>query len=211
MNKILTAPYVEQKTHWPQTGHHILAQYDEESIIVYQAYNRSIGHFAARHGYFGGSHFSFERMSWIKTNFLWMMYRNGWSQKENQEVTLAIRLRRSAFDSLLAAAVPSSYRADVFPSQEDWKKAVASSEVRLQWDPDHSPTGHKQERRALQLGLRGSTLQSYARDWILEIEDISDFVAEQRPYARTNNDARLLTPREEVYLNNNLRQTYPSR
>ncbi|GHO86604.1 DUF4291 domain-containing protein [Dictyobacter formicarum] len=197
--KLLTSSYLEQQAQWPQTGHHILAQYDEESIVVYQAYNRSIGHFAACNGHFGGRHFSFERMSWIKPNFLWMMYRNGWGQKENQEVTLAIRLRRSAFDSLLAAAVPSSYWADVFPSQEEWKRAVATSEVRLQWDPDHSPTGRKLERRALQLGLRGSVLQSYARDWILEIEDISAFVEEQRPFTRTEKDARLFTPREMVY------------
>jgi hypothetical protein len=31
---------------------------------------------------------------------------------------------------------------------------VARSEVRLQWNPDHDPTGNKLERRALQLGLR---------------------------------------------------------
>lgn len=28
-------------------------------------------------------------------------------------------------------------------------------EVRLQWDPDHSPTYSKEVRRAIQLGLKG--------------------------------------------------------
>jgi len=36
------------------------------------------------------------------------------------------------------------------------------------------------ERRAIQLGLRGEILARYAREWIIEIEDISAFVAEQR-------------------------------
>ncbi|MBQ1688320.1 MAG: DUF4291 family protein [Lachnospiraceae bacterium] len=29
-----------------------------------------------------GSHFSMNRMSWIKPSFLWMMYRCGWGTKE---------------------------------------------------------------------------------------------------------------------------------
>ena len=28
-------------------------------------------------------------------------------------------------------------------------------EVRLQWDPDHTPDGCKEKRRAIQLGLKG--------------------------------------------------------
>jgi hypothetical protein len=100
-------PYLTQAADWPPEGRHILAQFDEESIVVYQAYRPAIGHFAAQHGYFGGE-FSLSRMSWIKTNFLWMMYRSGWGEKPGQEVTLAIRLSRPHFESLLAQTVPSS-------------------------------------------------------------------------------------------------------
>ena len=50
---LVTEPYLAQQAHWPQTGRHILAQYDEHSIIVYQAYRPAIGRFAATHGYFG--------------------------------------------------------------------------------------------------------------------------------------------------------------
>jgi Domain of unknown function (DUF4291) len=34
----------------------ILAQYDADSIVVYQAYRHEIGHFAAEHGNFGQHH-----------------------------------------------------------------------------------------------------------------------------------------------------------
>ena len=52
--KLLTTSYLEQKANWVKEGRVILAQYDAESIIVYQAYRPSIGHFAAKNGYFGG-------------------------------------------------------------------------------------------------------------------------------------------------------------
>src|SRR5689334_6474548 len=130
-----TEPYAVQSRRWPQSGRHILAQFDAESIIVYQAYNRAIGRFAAERKYFGGS-FSLSRMSWIKPNFLWMMYRSGWGTKADQEVTLAVRIQRRAFDALLAQAVSSSYD-PVHGSEADWHRAVDASSVRLQWDPDH--------------------------------------------------------------------------
>jgi hypothetical protein len=158
-------PSRAQLTRWPKIGRHILAHFDEEGIVVSQAYRPSIGHFAAQHGYFGGD-FSFSRMSWIKPNFWWMMSRCGWASKPGQEVVLAIRLSRSAFDSLLAQAVHSSYVEQIYQSQEAWKQAVEHSHVRLQWNPDHDPAGAKLERRAIQLGLRGEILACYAHEGI---------------------------------------------
>lgn len=191
--------YAAQAARWPREGRHILAQFDQESIVVYQAYRPSIGRWAAEHGRFGGE-FSLGRMSWIKPNFLWMMYRSGWGTKEGQEVVLAVRLRRSAFDAVVAAAVPSTHDRAHHASAREWQAALRTSEVRLQWDPDHDPAGRRLERRAIQLGLRGETLRRYASEWILGIEDISAFVAEQRAHAREPGWTRLVTPREEVYV-----------
>jgi Domain of unknown function (DUF4291) len=197
--KLQFEPYLQQKERWPAKGQVILAQYDTDSIVVYQAYSPAIGHFAAKHGYFGGD-FKLSRMTWIKPNFLWMMYRSGWGTKENQEVTLAIRLRRSAFDSILAQAVHSKYIPEIYEDQAAWNRAIKTSDVRLQWDPDHSPTGGKLTRRAIQLGLQGETAIKYAQEFIVSIEDISEFVAEQRQYVVTQNYNSLLTPSENPYL-----------
>lgn len=193
-----TEPYLAQQSRWPQSGRVILAQYDDESIIVYQAYKQSIGAFAAQHGYFDGD-FSYSRMTWIKPNFLWMMYRSGWGTKPGQEVTLAIRLKRSAFDQVLRDAIHSTFTSSVYATRDDWKKAVANSDVRLQWDPDHDPVGAKLERRVIQLGLRGKTIKSYGREWILGIEDISEFVRAQRDHLATSVRDRLQTPVETVF------------
>lgn len=120
--------YLTQNDCWPAKGRVILAQYDADSIVVYQAYSPAIGHFAAKHGYFGGD-FKLSRMTWIKPNFLWMMYRSGWGTKENQEVTLAIRLHRSAFDSILSEAVHSKYVPEIYEDQAAWNRAVLKTMI----------------------------------------------------------------------------------
>jgi Domain of unknown function (DUF4291) len=187
-------PYLDQLARWPTSGKHILAQFDESSIVVYQAYCPAIARFAVKNQRFGGK-FSFSRMSWIKPNFLWMMYRSGWASKQDQESILAIRIQRTGFDQLLREAVASSFRASGFALEAEWNAAIARSDVRLQWDPDHDPAGNKQERRAIQLGLRGDILEEFAHPWIVEIQDITAFVKEQAHQPLK----QLLLPREEVY------------
>jgi Domain of unknown function (DUF4291) len=191
-------PYLQQQEKWPQKGKVIMAQYDADSIVVYQAYRPAIGHFAAEHGYFGGE-FKLSRMTWIKPNFLWMMYRSGWGRKEGQEVTLAIRIQRSAFDEILSQAVHSKHIPGLYEDEKSWSRAVKRSDVRLQWDPDHGPMGNRLERRAIQLGLQGEAALKYSREWIISIEDISAFVAEQRQNLGEKNQEAFLTPSESVY------------
>lgn len=188
-----TEAYASQSERWPKSGRHILAQFDNDSVVVYQAYRPEIGRFAVEHQRFGGP-WSLARMSWIKPNFLWMMHRSGWASKEGQEVVISVRLKRAAFDDILSLAVHSSYVPGIYTTREAWSAAVAGSDVRLQWDPDHDPKGRPLERRAIQLGLRGAVLAKYAREWLLGIEDITPFVREQAEAGE-----RLVTPREDVY------------
>lgn len=191
-------PYSVQAPVWPTHGQHILAQFNESSVIVYQAYNSQIGLATARQGYFGGGGFSFERTSWIKPGFLWMMYRSGWATKPNQEVILAIRLKRPIFDQILASSVHSSFIPSIYTAFEAWRTSMRAADVILQWDPDHAPNGARLRRRALQLGLRREMLQRYSRDAILSIEDITPLVHEQR--AQLGRDrGGLMTPAECVY------------
>lgn len=195
---LITESYLNQITQWPYRGRHILAQFDDISIIVYQAYRPSIANFALQHGYFGGE-FSLSRMSWIKPGFLWMMHRSQWSSQPGQEVVLAIRIHRSAFDEILSQAVLSTYNEKIYGSATVWKQALATSSVRLQWDPDHDPRGNKVERRAIQLGLRGEVLARYSREWIMNIEDISAFAHEQHQHVVRNDYASLIIPLERPY------------
>lgn len=195
---MIYAKYAEQVVSWPERGRHILAQYDDSSIVVYQAYRPAIASFAVAQQKFGGE-FSFARMSWIKPNFLWMMYRSGWATKENQERILAVRIRRNFFEDVLRLAVASTYDSSRFDSVESWRAALQSSEVRLQWDPDHSPSAAPLERRAMQLGIRGTVLQRYSAEAIVAIEDLTEFVAEQRRQLPHALDA-LVMPTERIFI-----------
>jgi hypothetical protein len=190
--------YTDQVGQWPQEGRHLLAQYDEESIVVYQAYRPSIAEYAVRHQRFGGD-FSFNRMSWIKPNFLWMMFRAGWATKEGQERILAVSIRRTFFEGVLERAVASSFAASGSGDEAEWKRTIETSDVRLQWDPDHGPFGQPVARRAVQLGLRGEALAEYGTAAIIRIEDMTAFVREQ--HGNVTGDCRaLITPRERVYV-----------
>ncbi len=76
---------------------------------------------------------------------------------------------------------------------------VSCSDVRLQWYPDHLPTGDKCERRAVQLGLRGETLEAFGKREAVEITDVSGFVAEQIVNISSWKAGALVTPTEQVY------------
>jgi len=169
------------------------------SIYVYQAFKPSIANFAIKNGFFGGE-FNFNRMSWIKPGFLWMMYRSGWGTKKGQDVVLEIKIKISFFNYILELVVPSYYDPSLYSSISSWKDALAASLVRIQWDPDRLPNGNKVKRRAIQLGLRGKVLRTYGTDAILNIVNINDFVASQRIKVISGDISRLETPVENAYV-----------
>lgn len=192
-------PYLSLRDTWPSFGQVVLAQYDHDSIVVYQAFSAVTAAHAVEHQQLGGPRYSLARMSWIKPNFMWMMYRCDWLQADDEQArVLAIRVRRSFFDTLLDTAVASSFGASGLESRDAWKRALRRSEVRLQWDPDHGPTGAKLARRAVQVGLRGTMLRRFVSEETLSIEDISDFVREQRTHRGALEALRV--PVERVYV-----------
>lgn len=190
-----TELYTDALPHWPDEGRHIVAQHDADSILVYHAYNPHIAAAAVAHQKFGGGGFGLGRMSWIKPNFLWMMYRCGWATKPNQERVLAIRLSRAVFRAIVEDAVLSAFDPGVHETEAAWQARVANSDIRVQWDPDHAPDGSRVARRAVQLGLRGAALHAFATEWPLEITDVTAFVEEQRVNVGT---PALMVPVERV-------------
>lgn len=178
--QLQTISYTLQDEQAPKSGKTILAQQDTDHIIVYQAYNRQIADYALTYQQLGGPDFSYERMSWIKPGFLWMMYRCGWAAKEGQENVLAIRIRKTDFIYLLRNTAYSTFKRKIYADKNEWKQDLEQKEGRLQWDPDHDPYGREIERRAIQVGLKGSLLQQFGREMIHSIENITGFVHEQK-------------------------------
>lgn len=198
--KIKPEPYPFNQEQIPSTGQHILAHQVEDFLVVYQAYNHQIADFAIKHQRLGGEHFSYNRMSWIKPNFLWMMYRCGWASKHNQERVLGLWLHRNHFDEILDEAVYSSFNDEQYPNHDAWKSALEQKDVRLQWDPDHDPYGNKQTRRAIQLGLKGDVLKRFGNEQVVLIEDLTEFVTEQKKLVELKQIDQLQIPIERIYL-----------
>lgn len=190
--------YTEQLKRLPDSGKQIIGQVQGDNIVVYQAFNPAIAKYALENQQFGGSHYSFSRMSWIKPGFLWMMHRAGWASKEHQQRILAITLPMEHFKTILLNATLSSYDETIFRTQETWKQELERTEVRLQWDPDHDPHGNKQTRKAIQLGMKGEILRKFCTEWIVKIEDITGFVHEMYDLVKSSKLDHLEIPYEEV-------------
>jgi len=191
--------YLEAIERIPSTGQIILGYQENEQIVVYQAYNHQIADYAVENQTFGGTNYSYNRISWIKPNFLWMMYGCGWASKENQERVLAISIRKIVFESILNEAAFSSFNPAYYSSHEQWKNEINHKEVRLQWDPDHDPFGSKLTRRAIQIGMKGNVLKNFGQQQIIAIEDVTEFVKEQKVLVDNNQLDKLLVTIEDVY------------
>lgn len=177
----------------------IRAVYDDDTIRVYQAYCREIAEEAVGLGTFG-KHFSLDRMTWIKPSFLWMMYRCGWAEKEGQERVLQIDIKRQAFDYLVTHAVSSAYQEDSGLSVDEWKRAVKQSDIRIQWDPERDIYGNPLDYRSIQIGIRGEYVRQYVQEWIVQIKDITDYVAELRSRIKKGEDISGSLPMENIYI-----------
>ncbi|AXZ74860.1 DUF4291 domain-containing protein [Escherichia coli] len=153
----------------------IRADYNQHTITVYQAYNDAIADVAVRDGRFGAP-FSFNRMTWIKPSFMWMMERSNWGLKKDQQHILAIRIKRTFFDTLLEQAVLTTPKAHVYPHAGIWETLFAQANVYVQWDPERSINGKKLEHRSLQLGISRNLISQFNEDAIVAIDDLTPLV-----------------------------------
>jgi hypothetical protein len=178
----------------------IRADFDEQTIVVYQAFSPAIAEPALAAQTFVPP-FSFQRMTWIKPSFLWLMERSRWGQSANQERTLAVRITRAGWEEALRKAALTSPRRGVYGSTEEWERALEQAPIRVQWDPERSIHGGKLEHRSVQVGIARTFSETYAREWVREIRDLSPLVAKLRGLRREGeyDKARRLLPPERPY------------
>lgn len=179
--------------------HEIRAVYDRDSITVYQAYNKQIAQLAFQQQKFV-SPFSFQRMTWIKPSFLWLMGRSNWANKSGQEHILAIRIPRDFWEMLLSQSVhtdPSLFQPQ---HNQPWLDIFEQAQVHIQWDPERNLKGAKLEHRSIQIGISRFLIHSF-NDAILSIEDISPKVQKMAQFRREGQykHAEKLLPKERIY------------
>jgi hypothetical protein len=148
----------------------IRANFDRETIVVYQAYPSAIADPALGAQRFV-SPFSFQRMTWIKPSFLWLMHRSNWGRKSGQDRILAVRITRKGWESALSRAVLTSFEPSLYSSPEKWREDFSGAQVHVQWDPERSLRGAALLHRSIQVGLSRHIVREFVDQWIVRIED----------------------------------------
>ena len=117
----------------------IRAVYDDDTIRVYQAYGSAIADSLHANGRFVDPPFKLTRMTWIKPSFLWMMYRCGWSYKDDgQRRVFAFDISRDGFEWALAHSC-SSHPEGL--TKAEVRTLMDANPVRVQWDPERDVRG----------------------------------------------------------------------
>ncbi len=180
--------------------HEIRADYDRDTIVVYQAYREEIGKLAIENKKFVPP-FSYNRMTWIKPSFLWMMERSGYGQKSGQEYVLAIRIKRSAWEYALSQAVLTHPDQKVYSDGNTWKELFDNAKVHVQWDPERSLRGAKLDYRSIQVGISRHLIEEYNNDWIVDIQDYRPLVHKILDLRKKGayDKAKKLLPKERIY------------
>lgn len=176
----------------------IRATYDNDTITVYQAYNKEIGLKASQNNKFVEP-FSFSRMTWIKPSFLWMMERSNWGQKPNQEITLAIKIKRDCFENALSEAILTSPNYNVYANKDEWKQLFKNSRVHVQWDPERDIRGSKLTHRSIQIGVSRHLVKDFNDNWIVSIDDISSLVSKIHKL-KLDGSHKAFLPKENIYI-----------
>jgi hypothetical protein len=178
----------------------IRADFDRETIVVYQAYSSVIADAALAAGKFVAP-FSFGRMTWIKPSFLWLMHRSNWARKSGQERVLAVRITRAGWEKALGLAVPTSFEPALFSAPAAWQEQFRQAAVHLQWDPERSLRGAGLPYLSIQVGLSRHIIREYADEWVTEIEDFTPRVRKMVELLRSGQaeKARRHLPPERVY------------
>ena len=182
------------------TNHEIRADYDRDSIAVYQAYDDAIADAALAAGRFVPP-FSMRRMTWIKPSFLWLMARSKWGQRAGQRRILRVQVSRAGWDEALRLGVLTAYDARAHRVPEAWDQAFREAVVHVQWDPERSLRGAKLPHRSIQVGLSRHVIERYATTWVTGIADMTPTVQKMRAHlgAGQAERARRLLPPERPY------------
>lgn len=178
----------------------IRADYNASSIIVYQAYPPEIALPALRTQTFQAP-FSFNRMTWIKPSFLWLMERSNWGQKAGQEHILALRITRAGWEKALQAGVLTSPEKRVYPDGHSWHNQFAQATVHIQWDPERSLRGQKLPHGSVQVGISRFLITEFVQEWLVEILDYTPLVRKIHALCKAGKaeQAKKLLPAEKLY------------
>ena len=186
-----------------QKKYQIRADYNDRTIAVYAAFDASIADVAVSQQKLL-SPFSYQRMTWIKPSFLWLMYRSEWGKRPGMERILRIWVNRTDWDKALEEAILTTPEKHVYPDAKKWRKMLDKARIRVQWDPERDVKNQRLEFKSIQVGITAALSEQYAKRWITKIEDCTELTRSIRTcvYQRDFHAAEKLLPAEKNYLVN---------
>lgn len=178
----------------------IRANYSKDTITVYQAYNKNIALNAIKNNRFEAP-FSFNRMTWIKPSYLWLMARSNWGTKSNQEYILGIELYRTSWEKALSNGVLTHPDKKIYKSGKEWEDAFEQAKVHIQWDPERSIRSKKLDIRSIQVGISREWIEEYNTEWISQIVDYTPLTKKINALKKLGKykEAKRHLPKERVY------------
>ncbi|MEU7904916.1 DUF4291 domain-containing protein [Actinoplanes sp. NPDC049118] len=174
----------------------IRADFDADTIVLYQAFPPAIADSALAAGRFVAP-FSLTRMTWIKPSLLWLMHRSNWARKPGQERILGVRVTRAGWEQALSQAVLTAPEPAVHGSAVAWNAAFAAAGVHVQWDPERSLRGAALNHYSIQVGIGRALIRSYAEEWVVGLTELTPTVRKIDALVRAGRHAqaqRLLPP-----------------
>lgn len=182
----------------------IRALYDTKNIALYAAFSSSIANVALKTQQLLPP-FSYDRMTWVKPSYLWMMYRSDWTQKDNMQRILRIWIKRTDWEKALKEAVLTTPEAHVYNDAKKWRKQLDKARIRVQWDPERDIQNKHLAFKSIQVGITPALAETYAKRWISKIEDVTPLTHQIRSwvFAQQWQEATQLLPKEQVYTVNN--------
>ncbi len=168
----------------PPTGHDVpprtlLATWDADTVVVWQAHGTEVAERAVATGRFDGPAWRHDRTTRMRVSLPSLAWRTAYGQRAGRERLLAVRLRRAGFDELLRRAVEAEDDRAVYPSTATWRLAMRYASATVSWHPDRGPDGAELPWQTPRFGLRGALLDAFSREWVVGVEDHTGWLADR--------------------------------
>ncbi len=174
---IVTAPVAE---HPAGLGRAVAASYDDDSVVLWSAHTSPVADATLAQGAFGGPDWRLNRVTRVRTSLPSLLARCDWGRRVGRERVLAVRVARPGFDAMLRQAVHAEFDPSIYRSRASWRLASRYAAVWVSWHPDLAHTGEALDRQTLRIGLRGEALRRFSTEWMVGVEDWTEWVQAHR-------------------------------
>jgi hypothetical protein len=71
-----------------------------------------------------------------------------------------------------------TYKEHIYKTQKNWKEKLNTTSVRIQWGPEKKLKLGNLNYKSIQIGVKGDALKKYIKDWIVQIDNITNLSKE---------------------------------